>query len=581
MLSVSPDKQSLLHTQLNAAPGQVSPTASLESLRASPLTQINSLLKTNLQAQGHGDLKFSALNEPPVSSHLERVYEPSSFISLIDLKLAGDDPIEKRSPNQLRSAIMDAQVVENNRIALQTAIVMVIAESASTTPLEFNQDIPDKTYSVTQEAARISRFVQHNPIDETTGRWLNTSGLKVKPVEIWSYMSLDKHRLMRVSPMYTTRFYGKQITGKIYADNLDYANDASKKVLKLAQDSAIHGQASASAAGYKASNSSNAQLTASGPKSNFKPVPNRHAHNLSDAPEIDKTEHEMHFGDQKNIFEFAFRALISAAQHKKNNQIKLKSLEAGMARLMEETAAVQNSSTGEPKVAASLGEVKNNLAMIKNTTKALQAEVRPALVEWSSDEVSESYVTQCSFEDNGALDLILPDTVLDQYGDNLPDLLKKEQCLVFIQDLDGNVKTTRHKDTHYHHSTPNGGRPVRTAGEMFGYFHSQDDGAIVFRAERIRNKSGHYWPKLDTLAHFFNDLLASGFNPKTVEFEAVTQNKDLQQLVSGWSQLEGEAVIPENDKSNGPFLRNIEAFKSAIQPRLGAQPQTSLYHRAA
>lgn len=438
------------------------------------------------------------LREAPPRENKLRVYEPIDFARAVSRQVGKYDFTYKCSPGQLREVLPKAQEIENRRIALQSALMEIFLDNPDAEIADLNFDGVGMGPEVFRDLKRIQAFVR-NPafqFNPQTGRYLNSSGLQVQPTKDWNVMSLDKHMLMRISPLYRFKDNGRSITGKIYADFLDFTNKVSRQTMLEA----------------------------------FKQAPLEEQANVDSPLDVSQIQHEMQFRDQKYIFQHAFNAVMRAAQETENSV---------------DLSQIEEASTPE----------------------------RPAIVEWADDANSDGYISVVRFSDRGSFEIELPPTVVGQFEGQIPDedFMEADQShlLVFIQDLEGNIKTTRHKDTHYHHSTPNGGRPVRTAGELFGRFSVENKGLstekVIFHVDKICNKSGHYWPKIATLGHFRDDLIASGLDARTVEFVPVLLDSGVRQAMTKWSQNNDPSALPQSELRENRNTSLIQELRERLQ----------------
>ena len=437
------------------------------------------------------------LREAPPREKKLRVYEPIDFARAVSRQVGKYDYTYKCSPGQLREVLPKAQEIENRRIALQSALMSVFLENPNAEIATLNFGNIGMGPEVFRDLKRIQALVRSATFEfnPQTGRYLNSSGLRVQPTKDWNVMSLDKHMLMRISPLYRFNKGGQSITGKIYADFLDFTNKSSRQTMLEAFKQAPFDQ----------------QV-------------------LGESPlEVSQIQHEMEFRDQKYIFQHAFNAVMRAAQETQNSVTLDK---------------IEEASTSH----------------------------RPAIVEWADDATSDAYISLVRFSDRGSLEIQLPPMVISQFEGDVPHdngASVEPHLLVFVQDLDGNVKTTRHKDTHYHHSTPNGGRPVRTAGELFGRFSVENSGLstekVIFHVDKICNKSGHYWPKIATLGHFRDDLIASGLDARTVEFIPVLRDTGVRQAMTQWSQNNEPSVLPQSELRENSNTSLIQELREHLQ----------------
>lgn len=458
-------------------------------------------------------IQHERLREAAPGKDILRFYEPVEFN--LEVRRAAGDPtyteLLKFSPAQLRQSIDTAQECENQRIAFQSALMCKFMDDGVMPMSELNFTKVGLNEDKVSDYERAALLLSNNSkfqVSVDNGRYETRSGLKVRPAMNWNYMSLEKHQLMRVSPIFKFAHHGEKIKGKIYADYLDINNPKSRAVVAMAEK---------------------------GDNADFSSI------NQDALKDIDAVQHQMHFNGQPNLFQHAFNTLISEAMLAEPQQARL--------------GDIAPATAGEPR---------------------LNGAVRPSIVEWADDTMTDNYITKVRFDQDGAFELVLPKTVVDQYEGQIPEGATKADgkphLLVFVQDLEGNVKTTRHKDTHYHHSTPNGGKPVRTAGELFGHFSVKNSGLknqeVVFHVDKVCNKSGHYWPKVETMATFRDDLIASGLNPTKLKFEAVTNDKDLKAVVSQWSQSNAPSTLPNNHVKANSFRGMVEKYVEALsQPK--------------
>ena len=175
------------------------------------------------------------IREMPPKSQILRVYKPTDFAKEVD-RIGGSNITRASSPGQFRQIFPEVAKVEEYRIALQTALFNIFLDSPKTKIEVLNIKNIAIDSEIFNDMARIKEFVNHSSfkLDSKTGRYTSKSGLKVTPAKSWNVMSLDKHLLMRASPIYKLTFDGVTIEGKIYADYLDHSNNASRDVLKEA-----------------------------------------------------------------------------------------------------------------------------------------------------------------------------------------------------------------------------------------------------------------------------------------------------------------------------------------------------------
>lgn len=166
------------------------------------------------------------------------------------------------------------------------------------------------------------------------------------------------------------------------------------------------------------------------------------------------------------------------------------------------------------------------------------AKAKPNWVLTATPAQSKEFVSRCSFP-NGEWHIELPEKVLEQIEYSEKHSLgdpNKEQKFIFVQEMGtGDLLLAVHLDTTFHHSTPLAGVPTATAGELDGTIYKDDNGKYQLKVKTFVNKSGHYFPSLQSMAALRDALIKSGLNPRKVDFTAITRDQVVLELLKEWN----------------------------------------------
>jgi hypothetical protein len=394
-------------------------------------------------------------------------------------------------------------------------------------------------------------------VTKTINWWRSESGLKVSPMKTWCAMSLLKHQLMRTMPLVLLeRKDGTSVEGKIYADYLDSNISGLRKANGEPTQLATIMRQVFKAAGIE--------------KSEIEELLGVGAEDESEQLEAAKRRH--------NTLDSLFdNALMAIAEDWNDRDTATNALPREEFSNQVRAALDKLKPFANTPVHAKVREVLEKT--LGETDKlSIAQESRPRLVEASSEKQSQAFIAQSHFNllgHEGAWNLEVPEKVLSQYDTHPlselgviegPHCEKQgpEKPLVFIMDPDGNVKLCRHKDTHYHHSTPDGGRPSMTAGEMKGYFHGSDNDKVYFRVTEVKNKSGHFWPSVDSLEQLKDTLVRSGMDAASVKWVAEGSPQVIKSIVSRWQENGGAGRIPEKHSLAKADKDNLKEAESNL-----------------
>lgn len=166
------------------------------------------------------------------------------------------------------------------------------------------------------------------------------------------------------------------------------------------------------------------------------------------------------------------------------------------------------------------------------------AKAKPNWVLTATPAQSKEFVSRCSFPD-GEWHIELPEKVLEQIEYSEKHSLEdpdKEQKFIFVQEMGtGDILLAVHLDTTFHHSTPLAGVPTATAGELDGTIYKDDNGKYQLKVKTFVNKSGHYFPSLQSMAALRDALIKSGLDPRKVDFTAITRDSVVLELLEEWN----------------------------------------------
>jgi hypothetical protein len=419
----------------------------------------------------------------------------------------------------------------------------------------FSGSVSDMAESFRKQLATKTRC-----LDSRTGehRWRSDSGLWVAPMKTWCAMSLLKHQLMRVMPLVLLeRKDGPAVEGKIYADYLD-SNIGSLK----GQLSGIMRQVF-EAAGLEDQEISEL-LDETG--------------NAEEVREQTTAASRRH-NALNQLFDHALTAI--ATDWTRRDQAVDQPTRNGLVEKLQNALTEANKFADSPVKT----DIKSALTQAIKNSDALTVSPgsRPRLVETASVNQSQAFIAKAHFDrpgEPGVWNLELPSKLLQQYDlhplqeDSVTKAENKELQsrplpLVFILDPDGNIKLCRHKDTHYHHSTPDGGRPAMTAGELKGVFHGDPNGKTYYRVTEVKNKSGHFWPSVDSLQQLKKTLVQSGMNATSATWIAEQSPSEVKKIVARWTHEPKEyarCIIDPSEKLPDTGKLNI-----VIQPQFSGQ----------